>query len=94
MNDIKELKDEELEKVNGGFTANADGTYSFKAGDAFRQNLHSRGNKYEVMRDYENVTPDTKIECWHYEIDANDNLISEDGWCLEYVSVLLEYHKI
>ena len=30
MTDIKELKDEELEKVSGGITQNADGTYNIQ----------------------------------------------------------------
>ena len=73
MSDINELKDTDLEKVSGGFTANADGTYSFKAGDTFRESFASTSNLFEVMYDYENVTPDTEIECWQFVVDENLN---------------------
>ena len=59
MSDIKELKDEELEKVTGGWSQNEDGTYNVYEGETFAYN----NILYNVLETKLNATLDSFVRC-------------------------------
>ena len=80
-NKTVQLKEEELEKVNGGYTVNEDGTYSFKMGEMYITTLGliDHTTLYDVAYDQTNVSKDSYVNCYCYEIDAQGDLICENG---------------
>lgn len=61
MVDGKELKEQELEKVNGGFEAGQDVLYSFNAGDCFRE---PDGDCLAVIGNYKNLKKRENVTCY------------------------------
>ena len=57
-----ELKDEDLEKVNGGFNKQCD-IYTFDAGDCFECTLNNYVKQIKVKYPYNNVGQNTSIIC-------------------------------
>ena len=80
-NKLKELSDDELKQVTGGYTVNEDGTYSFKMGEKYITTLRliDHTTLYDVAYDQPNVSKDSYVNCYCYEIDAQGDLICENG---------------
>ena len=80
-NKLKELTNEELKQVTGGYTVNEDGTYSFKMGEKYITTLGliDHTTLYDVAYDQPNVSKDSYVNCYCYEIDAQGDLICENG---------------
>ena len=57
-----ELKDEDLEEVNGGFSKQC-GIYTFDAGDCFECTLNNVVKQIKVKYPYINVSQNTSIIC-------------------------------
>ena len=70
MSDVKELKDEDLEKVSGGAYNKSTNQYTFYAGECYSLNLPVTIDrktfncvvKMKVLNDYIDVGPFTKIQ--------------------------------
>ena len=74
-NKIVELKDEDLEKVSGGFAQNEDGTYNILAGETFGHAVNGGGYYYTVLDDNYNVGLDTYIRVEEFWVGPDDMLI-------------------
>ena len=80
-NKLRELSDDELKQVTGGYTVNEDGTYSFKMGEMYitASGLIDHTTLYDVAYDQPNVSKDSYVNCYCYEINAQGYLICENG---------------
>ena len=74
-NKLKELTDEELNMVTGGWSQNEDGTYNIYVGDFFR-----KGNYvFTVEKTKLNATLDTEVACEWVREGKNGNLADWGG---------------
>ena len=64
-NKNKELTDEQLEQVTGGFVDHGDGTYSFVKGDCFTYVLGNDRLNYNVLENYDHLTLNDWVLCEH-----------------------------
>ena len=87
-NKTVELKDEELEKVSGGWSQNEDGTYNIYKDETFTMGLVT----YNVLETKLNVTLETFIMCEIFVTYENGNL-KEHDMSLERVGSLLFGHN-
>ena len=70
-NKNKELTDEQLEQVTGGFVDHGDGTYSFVSGDHFTYVLGNERINYDVLENYDHLTLNDWVRCEYiHELDG------------------------
>ena len=74
-NKIVELKEEDLEKVNGGgsYSQNEDGSYNINYGEGFKHDCYT----YVVKQDVRNAWLWTTVYCDYYEEDSKGKLLQD-----------------
>ena len=88
MSSAKELNDKKLEKVAGGITRNADGSYNLKKGET----LVGRGGaiySFTILQDYNNITINDLVYVESFT-EMNNELVDNkvDYFTLGYIFML------
>ena len=93
MPDKIELKDNDLEQINGGYYQNGDGTYTFLSGEGYRDHnpLDLCDYIYDVMHNITVGRNDT-VPCHVTKTDENGNVTHFDANVT--ASLLMDYEKL